>query len=200
MTNKKKLIFDDEVAKASFGIIFGLLILIAISFFSLKPTILAIVDNKSKIEELTPLETKLKTKKNNLSKAKQNFSKIYDQVADLDYALENKVDLVENIKILEKISSELNSSDYAIAIEKITINNLVEDKEIENLLEANLKELKLNMALTGDYSSQKMFIQMLSENLRNLKLNSVVFSIPKINRENNNLINAELDITINYFN
>lgn len=200
MAKQVNKIFKDEVARASFGIISGMIILIVVSFFSIRPTIIAIVNNKNQIEELTPLVSELEVKKNNLIKAQENFEKIYNQIENLNYAIDNKSNLVENLKIIEKISSELNSNNYVALIEKISIENLMEDQEVESLEALELKKLDVKLRLIGDYNSLKLFVQMLNENLRSFKIDQVVFSIPKKERSNNDLINAELAITINYFN
>ncbi len=199
VNKKESIFFKDEVSQAFFGIVGTLFILIIIIIFNLKPMIIAVIDNENQITELTLLKSQLNEKSKKLKQAKDLFVKIENEIDKLDYSFTNKANTVENLKIIEKISSELNEGGNVVVVEDINLKELIEEREIKDISLLKPMTLSASISLIGDYNSIKNFVNLLKSNLRNIEINSISFSISQKEKESSNYMNAEISLNINYF-
>lgn len=184
--------YNNPVARVSLELIFSILAVIFFAIFAVKPTLQTMSELVKEIEDKRALDEQLEQKIASLNTAQAQYQQFGSQLYLLDEAIPKTANLVEGLKIVEKIASENNLIIQGISISAVP-DELIKADESDALRES----LTFNVDLTGDYLNIRQFIEDLMVSRRMMLVDQVNFSLGS-NRYQKNL-NAIIRINLPYY-
>jgi len=191
----QRVLFDfykNPVARVSLELVFSILAIIFFAIFAIKPTLQTMTELVKEINDKRALDEQLNQKIASLNTAQSQYEKYSSQFYLLDEAIPKTAQLVESLKIVEKIASENN-----LAIQGITISSVPDELIKADANEAKRESLTFNIDLVGDYVNIRQFIEGLMDSRRMMIVDQVNFSMGS-NRYQKNL-NAIVRINLPYY-
>ncbi|MGD9129329.1 MAG: type 4a pilus biogenesis protein PilO [Candidatus Woesebacteria bacterium] len=165
--------YEKPVAKVSINVFLTLGAILFFAFFAIKPTLVTMSDLVKEIEDKKALSKKMDSKITALASAQVAYQNVENRLAVVDQAIPSSPNLVEALKIIEKIAS-----DKQLVISNLTVEEIPEQPKKE-LDFSKLKRLNLEIKVTllGDYLAIKEFIEELQNSRRNMIIDRVAFSV-----------------------
>ncbi|AKM81079.1 MAG: hypothetical protein UT13_C0001G0118 [Candidatus Pacebacteria bacterium GW2011_GWF2_38_9] len=191
----QRVLFDfykNPVARVSLELVFSILAIIFFAIFAIKPTLQTMTELVKEINDKRALDEQLNQKIASLNTAQSQYEKYSSQFYLLDEAIPKTANLVESLKIVEKIASENN-----LAIQGITISSVPDELVKANANQSKRESLTFNIDLVGDYVNIRQFIEGLMDSRRMMIVDQVNFSMGS-NRYQKNL-NAIVRINLPYY-
>ncbi|MBU1033430.1 type 4a pilus biogenesis protein PilO [Patescibacteria group bacterium] len=191
----QRVLFDfykNPVARVSLELVFSILAIIFFAIFAIKPTLQTMTELVKEINDKRALDEQLNQKIASLNTAQSQYEKYSSQFYLLDEAIPKTANLVESLKIVEKIASENN-----LAIQGITISSVPDELVKADANQSKRESLTFNIDLVGDYVNIRQFIEGLMDSRRMMIVDQVNFSMGS-NRYQKNL-NAIVRINLPYY-
>lgn len=185
--------YQNPVAIVSFELFLSLGAVIFFALFAIRPTLLTMSDLLKEIEDKRDLNQKLIQKIAALSTAQSQYLNLEERLHVLDEAIPTDPELLQVLKIIEKIASE-----QQLVISQVNLTE-IPDSSIEKIPFAEMKRKNISMTISvhGDYQSIRSFVEQLMKSRRALIVESVNFSVDD-NRGSKKL-EASLTVTAPYF-
>ena len=184
--------YKNPVAMVSLELIFSILAVVFFAIFAVKPTLQTMSELIKEIEDKRALDEQLEQKIASLNTAQAQYQQFSSQLYLLDEAIPKTANLVEGLKIVEKIASAND-----LVIQGISISAVPD--ELIKAVEGNSKRelLTFNIDLTGDYLKIRQFIEDLLDSRRMMLVDQVNFSLGS-NRYQKDL-NAVVRVNLPYY-
>lgn len=184
--------YRNPVAMVSLELIFSILAVVFFAIFAVKPTLQTMSELIKEIEDKRALDEQLEQKIASLNTAQAQYQQFSSQLYLLDEAIPKTANLVEGLKIVEKIASAND-----LVIQGISISAVPD--ELIKAVEGNSKRelLTFNIDLTGDYLKIRQFIEDLLDSRRMMLVDQVNFSLGS-NRYQKDL-NAVVRVNLPYY-
>jgi len=184
--------YRNPVAMVSLELIFSILAVVFFAIFAVKPTLQTMSELIKEIEDKRALDEQLEQKIASLNTAQAQYQQFSSQLYLLDEAIPKTANLVEGLKIVEKIASAND-----LVIQGISISAVPD--ELIKAVEGNSKRelLTFNIDLTGDYLKIRQFIEDLMDSRRMMLVDQVNFSLGS-NRYQKDL-NAVVRVNLPYY-
>lgn len=184
--------YKNPVAMVSLELIFSILAVVFFAIFAVKPTLQTMSELIKEIEDKRALDEQLEQKIASLNTAQAQYQQFSSQLYLLDEAIPKTANLVEGLKIVEKIASAND-----LVIQGISISAVPD--ELIKAVEGNSKRelLTFNIDLTGDYLKIRQFIEDLMDSRRMMLVDQVNFSLGS-NRYQKDL-NAVVRVNLPYY-
>lgn len=164
--------------KFSLEVVAGVVLIVALSAFVVYPTFLGVKKTQDEITAKNEMLTRLQDKNTALVQAKKLATTIESELANLNEAIPNQADFVEDFKILEKISADLTAQGYNFVIKTISLGEV--PQETVDYTNPNReyakKEMIYTLSLNADYQGIQKFVEVIGQNLRNFEITRVTFS------------------------
>ncbi len=164
--------YKNPVARVSLELVFSILAVIFFAIFAVKPTLQTMSELIKEIEDKRALEEQLVQKIASLNTAQTQYQQFSSQFYLLDEAIPKTAELIEGLKIVEKIASN-----NGLVIKGISISAVPDELKQSNEFDAKRKLLTFNVDLTGDYLKIRQFIEDLMNNRRMMLVDQVNFSL-----------------------
>jgi Tfp pilus assembly protein PilO len=184
--------YKNPVARVSLELVFSILAVIFFAIFAIKPTLQTMSELIKEIEDKRTLDEQLAQKIASLNTAQSQYQKFSSQFYLLDEAIPKKAQLVESLKIVEKIASEND-----LVIQGITISSMPNELSIATSDKATRQLLTFNVDLAGDYMKIRKFIDELMLSRRMMIVDQINFSLGS-NRYQKNLT-AVIRVNLPYY-
>ena len=184
--------YRNPIARVSLELGFSILAVIFFAIFAVKPTLQTMSELIKEIEDKRNLDEQLDQKIASLNTAQTQYQQFSSQFYLLDEAIPKTANLIEGLKIVEKIAS-----DNGLVIKGISISAVPEEIIQSNESNAQRELLTFNVDLSGDYLKIRQFIEDLMNNRRMMLVDQVNFSLGN-NRYQKDL-NAIVRINLPYY-
>lgn len=171
----QQVLFDfykNPVARVSIELIFSIAAVIFFAVFAIKPTLQTMADLIKEIEDKRALDEQLGQKIASLNTAQNQYQQFSSQFYLLDEAIPKSPQLVEALKLIEKIASDNN-----LSIQNITMSSVPDELNKAVAGSAKRELLTLNVDVVGDYLTIRDYIEDLMVSRRMMIVDQVNFSL-----------------------
>jgi len=171
----QQVLFDfykNPVARVSIELIFSITAVIFFAVFAIKPTLQTMADLIKEIEDKRALDEQLGQKISSLNTAQNQYQQFSNQFYLLDEAIPKSPQLVEALKLIEKIASDNN-----LSIQNITMSSVPDELNKAVAGSAKRELLTLNVDVVGDYLTIRDYIEDLMVSRRMIIVDQVNFSL-----------------------
>lgn len=164
--------YEKPVARISFELLVSVGAVLFFAIFAIRPTLLTMSDLIKEIEDKRRLDQALSQKIAALSTAQSEYLQLENRLVVLEEAIPSNPDLIDTLKILEKIAS-----DRGLVISALSLNNIPAEPD-GPIPFADLEQQNLTMSVTvtGDYPTIRQFVDDLHQARRMFVVDSVTFS------------------------
>ncbi len=164
--------YAKPVARVSVELLLTLCTILFFALFAIRPTLLTMSDLIKEIDDKRKLDIQLSQKIASLSSAQSEYLKAEPRLAILDEALPSKPNLIEVVKMLEKIASDRN-----LAINSLNITEIPEEPaEAPPFEKTTRQNINVAISITGDYLTIRQFIEDIKSTRRSFVIETVVFT------------------------
>lgn len=164
--------YHNPIAVVSFELFLSISVVIFFAVFAIRPTLLTMADLTKEIEDKRKLDTQMAQKVAALGTAQAQYLNIESRVFVLDEVLPRGGDIVNTLKIIEKIAS-----DNDLIITNMTLLELPIDPPDETpLTELERQSMPIQMTMVGSYSSIRSFVEGLRNSRRSFVMERITFS------------------------
>ena len=164
--------YNKPVAKVSLELFFSLVAIIFFAVFAIQPTLKTMTELVKEIEDKRALSEKMDQKIASLSTAQNQYQEYSDQFFLLEEAIPRSANLVDSLKIIEKLAGENN-----LVIESINLSDVPDDLDIATSDNAERVILTFNINIVGDYLDMRQFVEALMNSRRMLIVDQINFSL-----------------------
>ena len=187
--------YKQPVARVSLELILSVLAIIFFAIFAIKPTLETMADLVKEIQDKSELESQMDLKISSLYTAQSQYYKYSDQFYLLEQAIPQEFNLVESIKILEKLAGE-----ERLAIERISLSNIPKKTNEAVLAAADFADFKrdfvvLNVDVLGDYLTIRQFV----EKVINLRKIMIVDQVSFSKKTEQQGLSARIRVSFPYY-
>jgi Tfp pilus assembly protein PilO len=194
--------YDNPIAAVSVELFLtaGLILFLGIS--AIRPTLLTMSDLLKEIDDKKSLSEKLNQKVATLATAQTEYLAQESRLYLLDQAIPPNPQVIDALKIIEKVASE-----QRVAIGSISINKVPDDLDPGAMIEAEIATtsaqtnsvalVPISITINGDYVSIRKFVETLQNNRRSFVVETVAFGTDE-NRGAKSL-QASLVVNLPYF-
>jgi len=190
--------YNNPTVKVSLDAFLSIFLILFFSIFAIKPTLKIISKLINEIEQKKLLANDLDAKITSLRGVVANYERLSDRIVYLDEVVPNSPQLLNALKIIERIVS-----DRQIAIKEITVSSIPREIEanIMNFDKLTNIDLIFNVVISGDFQSSKLFIEDLLANRRTFYVDRVIFSIKEErgNKSKTDELETQLTVKAPYF-
>jgi Tfp pilus assembly protein PilO len=185
--------YAKPVARVSVELLLTLCTILFFALFAIRPTLLTMSDLIKEIEDKRKLDTQLSQKIASLSSAQSEYLKAEDRLVVLDEALPAKPQVIEAVKIIEKIASARN-----LAITSLNITEVPQEPTDAPAFEETTRQnINVAITITGDYLTIRQFIEDIKGTRRSFVIDTVVFAT---NQESGTTsLRATITLSLPYF-
>ncbi|HQM15604.1 MAG TPA: hypothetical protein PLM16_00120 [Candidatus Woesebacteria bacterium] len=180
------------VAKISLELFFSIAAVIFFTVFAIKPTLQTIAELITEIEEKQKLDEQLQQKIVALATAQEEYQRYSSQIKLLDQAIPSQPQLIESIKVLEKLAT-----DNKVIISSLLVSEIPEEIAVDSTQTLNRVDLYLSLKVIGDYPALKNYIQQLHQYRRAMVVEEISFVVEDL--AVNQQLRANLSIRLPYF-
>ena len=184
--------YKNPVARVSVELIFSILAVIFFAVFAIKPTLQTMADLIKEIEDKRALDDQLGQKVASLNTAQNQYQQFSNQFYLLDEAVPKTPQLVEALKLVEKIAS-----DNKLAIQGITISDVPDELNEAVAGTAKRQLLTLNIDVVGDYLTIRQYIEDIMSSRRMMIVDQVNFSLS--NNRYSKSLTAVIRVNLPYY-
>ncbi|HYD34939.1 MAG TPA: type 4a pilus biogenesis protein PilO [Vitreimonas sp.] len=185
--------YQRPVAQVSLELFLSIGAIIFFALFAIRPTLLTMSDLIKEINDKRELDQKLAQKYAALQSAQEEYLGLQSRLAVLDEAIPSQPNLVEVIKIVEKLAS-----DRRLVIVNLSVSEIPpETPFVPQGDTLNRQNLALKVIVTGDYPLIKAFLDDIKNSRRAFLVESIVFSTGE--ERGVKKLNAIITIGVPYF-
>lgn len=184
--------YQSPVAIVSLELILTISLILFLAIFAIRPTLLTMSDLLKEIEDKTTLNERLTQKVAALSTAQNEYLAYEPRISVLDDAIPSIPEIVNALKIIEKIAAE-----ERVIISSISVNQVPDGDEELEFTKKQLIQVPISISLIGDYPSTRRFVEALKENRRTFVIDTVVFSADEDRGQK--MLSATVTLNIAYF-
>jgi len=164
--------YAQPIARVSFELLISISVIVFFAVFAIRPTLLTMSDLIKEIEDKRKLDQAFNQKIAALSSAQNEYLTLQDRVTVLDEAIPSRPNLVESIKILERIAS-----DHNLPITAISVSNIPEEPvELFVFEKTKRQNLIVSLTVSGDYLTIRQFVEDLKNTRRLFVIEAITFS------------------------
>lgn len=165
--------YEKPIAKASIELFLSIAAVLFFAVFAIRPTLITMSDLVKEIEDKRELDKKLGQKIAALSSAQAEYLKLEPRLGVLEVNIPTNPDVVETLKIIEKLASE-----QKITISSLNITDVPKDVMGEVAFEKlERRNLKFNVTVGGEFPAIRAFIGSLMASQRSFLIEKVTFTI-----------------------
>lgn len=200
--NKRKELLDvvnqfynQPVARVSFELVITVVVVMFFALFAIRPTLVTMSDLIKEIDDKKQLNSALGQKISALSTAQGQYLSLQSRLGLLDQAIPNKPELLDSLKIIEKIAS-----DRRVAIKTLDVVDFPSIQAADTASDAasivtqpTRQNLTINLTASGDYPTIKQFINDLQQSRRKIVVSLMSFA----SSETSNGKTLEVTMTLN---
>jgi type IV pilus assembly PilO-like protein len=181
--------YSNPVARVSFELILTIGTVLFFALFAIRPTLLTMSDLIKEIDDKESLDEEMKKKVAALSSAQIEYQILGDRTQVLDMAIPDSPQLIDTLKMIEKIAGE-----QTVVINSLNLEEIPSElKEELDVLKMKRQTLQIKIDLIGDYQSIRKFVEGLMDVRRTLVVESVIFDV----RETRGVKSLSARITLN---
>lgn len=185
--------YAKPIARISFELLISVMAILFFAMFAIRPTLLTMSDLIKEIEDKRELDQALNQKIAALSTSQAEYLQLQNRLLVLDEAIPTNPDLVDTLKILEKIAS-----DRGLAITTMTVNDIPEKPQDNATFERlERRDLIMSMTVTGDYPTIRQLVEDLRQSRRSFVVDAVAFNTSEENGAS--VLKATLTINAPFF-
>lgn len=200
MSNRKQQLtgalnhfYQNPIAKVSIELVLTVGLVLFLGVFAIRPTLITMSDLIKEIDDKTALDRQLGQKIAALSTAQSEYLSIENRLGVLEEAIPNNPDVVQDLKLIEKMAS-----DASIVVTNISIEEL--PKEV--LGELPFEKLKRSsvvarISVVGDYPTIRQFAENLYASRRVFVIDTISFSLDE--DRNTTQLKAQLTVHMPYY-
>jgi Tfp pilus assembly protein PilO len=164
--------YHNPVALVSFELFLSIAAIIFFAVFAIRPTLLTMSDLIKEIEDKRKLATQMEQKVTALSAAQENFASAQERIAVLDEAIPRGVNMVQTLKIIEKLASDQN-----LSIANLTVLKIPPDPPVTaSITELERQSMPIQVVITGTYEGIREFAEQLRNSRRSFVIERITFS------------------------
>ena len=154
--------YHRPVARVSLELILSVIAVIFFAIFAIRPTLLTMADLVKEIEDKKELDRQMDLKVASLRTAEEQYNLYQSNFYLLDQAIPRKFNLVQSLKMIEKIAGE-----DQLVINRISVSDIPEPLS-DKLINEQLDQLErsfvlLNVEVIGDYLQIRRFLYLKDE-------------------------------------
>jgi Tfp pilus assembly protein PilO len=162
--------YQQPVAKVSLELFLSIGTVIFFAIFAIRPTLITMSELVKEIEDKRELSGQLSQKIASLSTAQSEFTVVESRLVVLDEAIPSSPQLINALKIIEKLASENNVVISTLTTPEIPTETTNMSQTLERV------NLPLTVSLTGDYLSIRRFVEALQASRRTFVVDTVTFT------------------------
>jgi Tfp pilus assembly protein PilO len=192
---KKSLLqfYHNPVAAVSFELFLSVGAIIFFSVFAIRPTLLTMSDLLKEIKDKEELVGQLERKIAALATVQSEYLQLQDQLPLLDQALPNTPELINSLKIIEKIAQQ-----NQLFITNMVVGTIPEESTTQpSAASAERVNLPVSLTVTSDYPTIRQFIEDLQQNRRSFVIDTIVFS--KVEQKGSVSLTATITLYLPYY-
>lgn len=164
--------YEKPIARVSFELLVSVAVILFFAIFAIRPTLLTMSDLIKEIEDKRELDQALNQKIAALSTAQAEYLQLESRLTVLDESLPSNPDLIDILKILEKIAS-----DRGLVISALSVSSIpAEPEEGTSFADLERQDLLISLTITGDYPTIREFVEDLRLSRRSFVVDSVTFN------------------------
>lgn len=187
--------YQQPIARVSTELVLSILAVIFFAVFAIRPTLITMTELIKEIEDKQELEQLLQRKVAALSTAQDEYQRLKPKLNLLDQAIPSQINLLESLKIIEKVASDERVIISSIVMGEIPGNeNMNEPLTVENLAR---QDYAVKLSVLGDYPAIKQFATRLNQARRTFVVSSVSFKIE--DQQQTETLKADLTVVMPYF-
>ena len=172
LTNALDTFYHNPVAVVSFELFLSVGVVIFFAVFAIRPTLLTMSELVKEIEDKRKLDTQMAQKVAALGTAQGQYLAVKDRVFVLEEAIPTGPDVVNTLKIIEKVASDQN-----LVINNMTLLEIPDDPASGiAATELERKPLPIQLTVTGSYSSIRGFVEDLMNSRRTFTIERINFA------------------------
>jgi len=185
--------YDNPVSRVSLELFLTVGTIVFFAVAAIRPTLLTMSDLIKEIEDKKELNQKLIQKIAALSTAQNQYHTIEERARVLDEAIPTNPDLINILKITEKVAS-----DQGLVITSLRVNEVPKKMEtipaFNNLQRQNIS---FQVNVMGSYPAIKMFVEELHASRRVVAVDTIVFNVEDNRGEKK--LRANITVNAPYF-
>ncbi len=164
--------YKNPVAKVSLELVFSIIAIIFFAIFAIKPTLLTMSELVKEIQDKKLLDDQLAQKVASLNTAQSQYQKFSSQFYLLNQSIPKTADLMQSLKIVEKLASE-----NGLVVQGITISAVPDETNAATADKAKRELITFNIDVAGDYLKIRQFIEDIMDSRRMMLIDQVNFSM-----------------------
>lgn len=188
--------YAQPVARVSFELFITIGVIMFFAVFAIRPTLLTMSDLIKEIDDKRKLDQALTQKVAALSTGQTEYLNVQPRLGILDEAIPPDPNLVEALKIVEKIAS-----DNQIAIAGVVIPELPQfsdtTAETPSTIAPTRQDFTFTVSMVGDYVRIRNFVAALQATQRVFIVESITFTISE--EQGDPMLVASVNINMPYF-
>ncbi len=186
--------YKKPVAKVSLEFFLSVIVILFFALFAIRPTLVTMSELVKEIEDKKELASQLQRKIAALSSAQEEYQRLESEIVMLNQAVPVQPELLEALKILEKLAGEEN-----VIIETLLLQEIPEEDPLTNLTyeEIDSRDLYFTVRVIGDYPSIKDYVAAIQAMRRSFMIEEINFLIDE--QDQQQTLKAHLIIRIPYF-
>lgn len=186
--------YQKPVARVSLELILSVLAVIFFAVFAIRPTLLTMSDLVKEIADKKELDKQMDLKIASLHTAEEQYDKYENKFYLLDQSIPRQFDLIESLKMIEKVAGE-----DQLVINRISVSSIIDPisdlEAVEKLTEFQRDFLLVNVDVAGDYLKIKRFV----EKLINLRQLMIVDQVSFSKKTESGDLSAQIRINMPYY-
>ncbi|MCC6710883.1 MAG: type 4a pilus biogenesis protein PilO [Candidatus Pacebacteria bacterium] len=164
--------YHNPIAVVSFELFLSISVVIFFAVFAIRPTLLTMADLVKEIEDKRKLDTQLAQKVAALGTAQAQYLAVSNRIFVLEEALPNGGDVVNTLKIIERVAS-----DQDLVINNMTLLEIPENPDpAKTIAELERKAMPIQLTVIGPYSAIRSFAEGLRNSRRTFIIERITFS------------------------
>jgi Tfp pilus assembly protein PilO len=186
--------YKKPVTKVSLEFFLSIIAILFFALFAIRPTLVTMSELVKEIEDKKELASQLQRKIVALSSAQEEYQRLESEIVMLNQSIPVQPELLEALKILEKLAGEED-----IVIDTIALQEIPEEDPLTNLTyeEIEARDLYLTETVIGDYPSIKDYVAAIQAMRRSFMIEEIDFLVDEQNQQET--LKANLTIRIPYF-
>lgn len=185
--------YHQPIARVSFELLVTLAAILFFAVFAIRPTLLTMSDLIKEIEDKERLEQALNLKIAALSTAQGEYLQLESRLPVLDEAIPTNPEVIDTLKILEKIAS-----DRGLVISALNVGNLPAEADPNTpFSEMSQQSMPISLTVAGDYPTIRQFVEDLRAARRSFVVDSVTFTTG--DEQGSEVLKATMTVNAPYF-
>jgi len=161
------------VAQVSIELFLSIGAVLFFAVFAIRPTLLTMSDLIKEIDDKKALDKSLGQKIAALSSAQAEYLQFQPQLPELDQAIPTNTDLIQTLKIVEKVASE-----QKVTINSLTISDVPKDIPANtDFTRLQRQNLTFAVSLSGEFPAIRGFVDGLLQSRRSFVIDKITFTI-----------------------